>query len=111
LRKKKPRGQRRRKFFIYTVLSFLSGAAFVLALFVAGNEFAKSDFPTFLALIWTDSSIVLTYWKSYLSSLAETFPAISVILVFTTVFALISFLRMAAKNIPSHNLLIRHKTV
>jgi ABC-type phosphate/phosphonate transport system permease subunit len=100
----------RRKFFIYSALSFLSGAAFVFALIIAKSEFAKSDFPAFFALIWTDSSIVLAYWKSYLSSLAETLPTMSVILVFATILALISFLRMAAKNISDAHLHIRHKT-
>jgi ABC-type phosphate/phosphonate transport system permease subunit len=99
----------RQKFFAYTALSFLSGAALVFALIIARAEFAKSDFPAFLTLIWTDSSIVLAYWKSYLSSLAETLPIMSVILVFTTIFALINFLRMAAKNISGAHLGIRHK--
>jgi hypothetical protein len=100
----------RLKFYIFTVLSFLSGAAFVLALHGAKNEFAKSDFPIFLNLLWTDSSIVIAYWKSYLSSLAQALPATSVILVFAAVFALINFVRMAAKNISSAHVHIRHKT-
>jgi ABC-type phosphate/phosphonate transport system permease subunit len=100
----------RLKFFVYTALSFLSGAAFVLALVVAKGEFAKSDFPAFLTLLWTDSSVIFAFWKSYLSSLAQTLPTTSVIFVFATIFALINFIRMAAKNISPAHLHIRHKT-
>jgi len=99
----------RRKFFIFSGLSFVSAAALIMALIMAKGEFAQSDFPTFLSLLWSDFSVVAASWRSYLSSLAETLPTMSVILVLTAIFALANFLREAAKNVSAIHPHIRHK--
>lgn len=106
----KAAGPLRLKFFIYSALTFLSAVSIVFAVIVAKSEFAKSDFPAFLALVWTDSSVVFAYWKSYLASLAETLPTMSVILVLAAVFAFVNFIRMAAKNVGAVHPHIRRKT-
>ncbi len=101
--------QARSKFFIFSALSFLSAAALIFSIVLAHGEFSRSGFSAFATLIWTDFSAVASFWKSYLSSLAETLPTMSVILVLAAVFAFINFLRMALKNLPANHHHIGHK--
>jgi len=100
----------KRRFFAYSALSLVSAAVFVVSLFAAGDAFARSGFSSFLSLLWTDFSAVASLWRSYLATLVEALPTASSIIVLASVFTLISFLRMAAKNFSAARPYIHHKT-
>jgi len=74
---------------IYTSLTF-------------GASFFQSDFWNVFSLIFSDAGVVLSHWQDFLSSLTETFPAVTLAIILIPVFLFIlsiySYLNLTSKN-------------
>jgi hypothetical protein len=89
----------RRRIFVFSSLSIISIVALIPTFNWTHQSFSETGFFQFLSLIFTDTSVVLAYWKSFVMTLTESFPIISAT-VFLAVFAIfLTFLKSLAKNI------------
>ena len=66
--------------------SFIAGIWAIVSL---GNVILKSEFWSILSLIFSDAQIVVGYWKTYLYSLLETLPVVSIVLILIPILGLI----------------------
>jgi 3'-phosphoadenosine 5'-phosphosulfate sulfotransferase (PAPS reductase)/FAD synthetase len=89
----------RRRIFVFSSLSIISIVTLIPIFNWTHQSFSETGFFQFLSLIFTDTSVVLAYWKSFVMTLTESFPIISAT-VFLAAFAiLLTFLKSLAKNI------------
>jgi hypothetical protein len=89
----------RRRIFVFSSLSIISIVALIPTFNWTHQSFSQSGFFQFFSLIFTDTSVVLAYWKSFVLALTESFPIINTA-VFLVVFAIfLSSLKSLAKNI------------
>ncbi len=63
------------------VLSLVSLCGVVVSFFSLGRAFAQTGFSEYLYLVFSEPSIVTTYWKEILLSLLESLPALTMVLV------------------------------
>jgi len=82
--------------FGFTTLLSLVGSALVWR--SAGQAFAVSEAGQMLALLFSDFTIVVGYWREYLSSLAESIPFVSVAMVGALVWAALASVYQVIKN-------------
>ena len=72
------------------------------------QEFYQSSFYSYLSLIFSDPSVVLSYWKELSMSLLETLPILGITISLIAVYVLLVSIRTLVKNtrgilIPSFN--------
>ena len=79
-------------------LTLGSLGAFVFVLLNWGNEFLRSEFWNLAKLVFSDTAVVATFWKVFLFSLLETFPAAHVALILAPVFLLMVSLKIYFSN-------------
>jgi hypothetical protein len=95
---KRLRNLKRRLAFFLVLLS-LSIVGFVLAVWSTQLALAQSGFLEFFSLLFSDLGVVLTYWQTYLLSLLEALPVISLIVCLATLFTLLESLKLIARDI------------
>ncbi len=71
---------------VASAFSFLSLVLFFVSLAFVGNSLIASDFWQLAALFFSDLSLVLAHFETFLFSLAETFPAASFALLLLPLF-------------------------
>ena len=90
--------QSRVRFFVADALAGLS----FLSLFpIAINTFKQlqtSGFLSYFSLLFTDGGTMLTYWREFLLSLAESLPLLQLTLIGLSLLVLFISLRFASKN-------------
>lgn len=59
---------------------------------------SQSGFSSYLSIIFSDGSTMLSFWKEFLISLAETAPVFGATIFLGTVLAFMGSLKMAIKN-------------
>ncbi|HLD31054.1 MAG TPA: hypothetical protein VJB41_02545 [Patescibacteria group bacterium] len=62
-------------------------------------EFVNSGFLQFLSLAFSDFEVIITYWQSFISTLLESLPAISIALSLLIIFIFMGSLRFLTKDI------------
>jgi ABC-type phosphate/phosphonate transport system permease subunit len=100
---KRLRNLRRRLAFFLVLLS-LSLIGFVLAVWSTQSALVQSGFLEFFSLLFSDLGVVLTYWQTYLFSLLEALPVISLIACLATLFALLESLKLIARDITNFSM-------
>lgn len=75
--------------------------AFFPALQTVKTEFIESGFIQFFSLFFSDFSIVMTYWQSFVLTLLEALPAFGLVMLLTVVFIFLGSLRFLTKDIKS----------
>ena len=70
------------------------------------SEFMASGFGQYLALLFSDTRVVLSNWQEYGLSLAEAIPATAVATVFAAAFALLLSVRFVTSDMSA--LMHRH---
>jgi len=78
------------KYMILGVLS-LSGSIFSIKILI--EQLSKLGFFDYLSLVFSDSGIIVTYWKEYIMTLAESLPIFSLNLSFFLLFILFISIR------------------
>ena len=89
----------RRRIFVFSSLSIISIIALIPAFGWVQKSFTESGFFQFLSLIFTDTSVVLAYWKSFTLALIESLPIITLSVFLTVLSVFLSSLKSLAKNI------------
>jgi hypothetical protein len=96
----------RRRFFVFSILFALSLFAIIPSVKMLINDFSSSGFLQFLSLLFTDSTTILNYWKSFALILLESLPIMSTVIFFGAVFVMLESIRFLSKDIKfvfSHN--------
>ena len=63
------------------------------------SDFNQSGFLKFFSLIFSDSSIVAIYWKSFIMTLLETIPTVSIALFLAILLTFLQSIKSLTKNI------------
>lgn len=85
--------------FIFSLTAIGSVVVFIFALNMMGARAAESGFLQFLSLLFSDFKIITTYWKSFVFSLLESLPAMSLIILCVAIFGFLESLKFLAKDI------------
>jgi len=91
---------------VTTTLVSIFGLIFSVRYMIQG--FYQSSFGSFISLIFSDPSIVVSYWKELSISLLETLPILGITISLVAVYTLLASIRTLVKNtrgilIPSFN--------
>ncbi len=95
------------RFGIYISGSIASLGFFVLALRYAAQEFGLSEFPRLASLVYSDASLLTTYWKDLSYAFVESVPFVSIVLVLLAATAMLWAIRKTMENVGVKN----HKSV
>ncbi|MEW6408055.1 MAG: hypothetical protein AB1465_05185 [Patescibacteria group bacterium] len=88
----------RRRFVIFSVSLFGSIIAFIPAFQMMQKDFFGSGFSEFFSLIFSDSLVIIKYWQSFMLTLLEALPAVSIILFLVVICAFFGSLKFLVKN-------------
>jgi hypothetical protein len=83
---------------LFAVVALASGAALVPVLGYTINQLYTSGFYDYLSLIFSDNSLVLTYWREFGLSLIESLPSLALLLLLPVAAALVWSLMRLVKN-------------
>lgn len=90
---------RKRLVFIFSLFGLVGSlAAFIPTLNLVKDGFVSSGFITFFSLLFSDSEIVLVYWQSFMMSLLESLPVVSIVVLLAIVLVFLESLRFLARN-------------
>lgn len=99
----------------FLVLSSMATVAIsvvgVLVWRVEGQSIVSSQFGQILALLFSDFGVVTTFWKEYTTSLVESIPFVSLVMVGMVIWAGLMSLYQVVKNsfnLIHHSLFLRH---
>lgn len=88
---------------IYLV-GLLSLAGLVPAWKTLSTDLSRSGFYEYSSLAFSDSKLIVSYWREYIFSLAESLPTMSIIFALTLVFIFFLSLKYAMRNITRNRL-------
>ncbi len=85
------------------LMVFSVGLAASVAIFIPVFKWAQADlyesgFLQFFSLVFSDFGIVVAYWQNFAMSLLETVPAVSLAILFATVFIFLELLKFWARD-------------
>jgi hypothetical protein len=63
--------------------------------------FYESSFYSYVSLVFSDSDIIIQYWREFLLLATETLPLVYITFMFITILAFLLSLRIFAKNIKN----------
>src|SRR5882724_3294214 len=74
------------KLLFFSFFGFVSLIALVPAVGKLLSDFSQSGFYEYLSLAFSNSGSVITYWKDFVSLLAESLPVLSIVLLLGLIF-------------------------
>lgn len=89
------------KFWIYSILVFLSLGGIVPTFKTLLSQLSNSGFYQYLSLASSDSSIIASYWKEFVLSLISTLPYASLVLSIFLLFMLFISIRKVLEQFRS----------
>jgi ABC-type phosphate/phosphonate transport system permease subunit len=100
----------KRRLAIFSIGFIGSGIAFIPAFKMVEAGFIESGFLQFFSLLFSDFRTVAAYWQSFIMSLLETLPAISLAIFLAVIFVFLASLRFLVRDIkfvfPANKLII-----
>lgn len=89
----------KRKLAIVSFAATCSLAAFVPVFKMAQAEFSQSGFFQFFSLIFSDFGTIITQWQSFVFTLLESLPLVSITALLAVIFVFLLSLKILARNI------------
>jgi len=89
----------KRRMVIFSVGLLASVAIFIPVFRWVQADLIQSGFLQFFSLVFSDFKIVITYWQNFGMSLLETIPAVSLAVLFATIFAFLELLKFWTRDI------------
>jgi hypothetical protein len=86
-----------RRIILFSITLTVSLVGFLPAFNMLLADFKQSGFLQFLSLTFSDFSIVVTYWKSFVMTLLQTLPAISLALFMTVLLTFLQSIKSLIK--------------
>ena len=84
--------------YLWGVFSLLSLSALIGSSVYAFQAFATSSFSTYFSLIFSDAGSIAILWKDLALSLVESLPLFGIIIILSSVSALLWSIRKFSKN-------------
>ena len=85
--------------FTFSITCFVVSIIAIFPAFIyIGNSFYQSGFIQYFSAIFSDGGIILTYWKDYLSLMAESAPVFEISIFLVIIFVLLLSFKSAIKN-------------
>lgn len=84
---------------VFSLVDLASLAGLAASLVFLSNLFAQSGFIQYLLLIFSDSSLLFSFWRELAMSLAESLPVFGVIVLFSFVIVLAWSLAKTINNV------------
>ncbi|OGZ79111.1 MAG: hypothetical protein A2358_03965 [Candidatus Staskawiczbacteria bacterium RIFOXYB1_FULL_37_44] len=100
-----------RKVVIFSVMITGSLVGFVPSLKMLLADFRQSGFINFFSLIFSDFTVVRTYWQSFAMILLETLPALSLVLFLGVLLILLQSIKSLTKNYYEYKQYFRIKII
>lgn len=97
--RKEQRTSIRRRIIIFSIGLLGSLAAFIPVFQSARNAFAEFGFIQFFSLLFSDSEIIITYWRSFVLTLLESLPVMSIVALLAIILIFLESLKLLVKNI------------
>ena len=89
---------------LWVVVALSAFTALIPAFQYTAKEFYQSGFYQYLLLIFSDSGLVMTYWKEFVMTLAESLPLLGVAIFLFFMLILLGSFRLAIKNLKTLSL-------
>jgi hypothetical protein len=83
----------RRRLVIFAAVIMSSVVSFVFALQAARTAIWESGFAQFASLLFTDSTALVNYWQSFVLTLLEALPVMSIVACLITILIFLEALR------------------
>lgn len=90
-----------KKVALFSAAALGSLFALIPAFQYALQEFHQSGFYQYLSLLFSDSGVVLVYWKEFAMSLAESLPVLGILVFLSAVFVFLGSVKLAINNIKN----------
>lgn len=87
----------------FSSLGLFSLGGLIPMLKIVGNDFAQSGFYEYLSILFSGSGSIASYWRELMFSLAESFPATSIVLSLALLFLFFLSLRYLMKQIINND--------
>ncbi|MFZ5363925.1 MAG: hypothetical protein ACOZAG_00355 [Patescibacteria group bacterium] len=91
----------RRRIIIFSIGLVGSAIAFIPALAYVRTGLVESGFSAFFSLIFSDTEIVLVYWKNFAQSLLETLPVAGLAVFLATIAVFLESLKMLVRDLKN----------
>ncbi|MEI6280641.1 MAG: hypothetical protein WCP17_01420 [bacterium] len=103
---KRERNKVKYKLWGFASVGLTSLIGLIPAIKILSNDLAQSGFYDYSSLIFSDGISMLSYWKEYILSLAESLPIVSITLTLSLFFVLLLSLKFVIKQIINNDSLI-----
>lgn len=90
--------QARQQIWLSSLAGIFSLIVLVPAIKLLANDFINSGFYNYITLIWSDKTIITTYWKDFTLSLLESLPVTSIMLTLSAFIAGLISLKSLTSN-------------
>ncbi|MCM2338978.1 MAG: hypothetical protein NDI62_00775 [Burkholderiales bacterium] len=92
------------KLYISSFIGILSLASFIPAWNILSSDLSQSGIFEYISLAFSNSGLVLSYWKEFTLSIVESIPTGSIVLSLSLIFTLFISIKYATKQIIRSNL-------
>lgn len=99
IQKEKIVKQIKRKLYLWSIIVALSLGAFIPTTIIIKNSLAHTGFMQYLSLLFSDTAIIMSYWKSFGLSLLGALPLTGLILFSLVLAIFMESLKILTKNI------------
>jgi hypothetical protein len=82
------------KFWTFSFFSLASLTGSVFAFRTLSQEFSNSDFSQYFSLVFSNSGIIIKYWKEFILTLTDSVPIVSMVFLLALVFVFFTSLRL-----------------
>ncbi len=89
----------KRKLAVISFMTTCSLAAFIPVFRMAQAEFSQSGFFQFFSLIFSDFGTIITQWQSFIFTLLESLPLVSITALLAVIFVFLLSLKILTRNI------------
>ncbi|MDD5431031.1 MAG: hypothetical protein PHP03_02290 [Candidatus Pacebacteria bacterium] len=86
-------------FFAGTALASIFGLIPALQYFI--GELNSSGFHHYISLIFSDGGILISYWKEFILSLAESLPILGITAILSLVFIFLESIKFILRNVKT----------
>ncbi len=90
-----------RRTVLFSLSAIVSFSGFVFAVKMLLTDIYQSGFLYFFSLLFSDFSVVMSYWRNFSLILLETLPTLTVILFLVLLLALLESLKLLTRNIKT----------
>jgi len=93
----------RLKLWAFSFVGITSLAGLIPTWHTLSNDLTQSGFYEYISLVFSNSTLILSYWKELTFSIAESLPTTSIVLSFSLIFILLLSIKYVMKQIIINN--------